>query len=72
MALNQLNEEQVRTWTLEQKDEWWLKNVYKGNMPQLTIRSAITGAFLGMTLCLTNLYIGIRTGWTLEWASLRL
>lgn len=65
MALNQLSEEQVKTWTLEQKDEWWLKNVYKGDMPQLTIRSAITGALLGMTLCLTNLYIGIRTGWTL-------
>ncbi len=65
MALNQLNEEQVRTWTLEQKDEWWLKNVYKGDMPQLTFRSGITGALLGMVLCLTNLYIGIRTGWTL-------
>ncbi len=65
MALNQLNEEQVKTWTLEQKDEWWLKNVYKGDMPQLTLRSAITGALLGMVLCLTNLYIGIRTGWTL-------
>lgn len=65
MSLKQLNEEQVKTWTLQQKDEWWLKNVYKGDMPQLTLRSAITGALLGMFLCLTNLYIGIRTGWTL-------
>lgn len=65
MSLKQLNEEQVKTWTLQQKDEWWLKNVYKGDMPQLTLRSAITGAVLGMFLCLTNLYIGIRTGWTL-------
>ncbi|MBY0386504.1 OPT/YSL family transporter [bacterium] len=65
MALNQLNEEQIRTWTLQQKDEWWLKNVYKGDMPQLTLRSALTGVILGMLLCLTNLYIGIRTGWTL-------
>jgi uncharacterized oligopeptide transporter (OPT) family protein len=65
MSLKQLNQEQVKTWTLQQKDEWWLKNVYKGDMPQLTLRSAITGAVLGMFLCLTNLYIGIRTGWTL-------
>ncbi len=65
MSLKQLNEEQVKTWTLQQKDEWWLKNVYKGDMPQLTLRSALTGALLGMFLCLTNLYIGIRTGWTL-------
>lgn len=51
--------------TLAQKDEWWLKNVYKGDMPQLTLRAAITGMFLGGFLCLTNLYVGIRTGWTL-------
>ena len=25
MALKQLNEEQVRTWTLEQKDRWWFE-----------------------------------------------
>ncbi len=24
MAIKQLTEEQVRTWTLEQKDRWWL------------------------------------------------
>lgn len=65
MAIKQLTEEQVREWTLEQKDEWWLKNVYKGDMAQLTLRSGLTGALLGSVLSLTNLYIGIRTGWTL-------
>lgn len=65
MAIKQLSEEQVREWTLEQKDEWWLKNVYKGDMAQLTLRSGLTGALLGSVLSLTNLYIGIRTGWTL-------
>lgn len=63
--IKELNEEQVRTMTLEEKDEWWLKNVYKGDMPQLTIRSALTGMILGGILSLTNLYIGIKTGWTL-------
>lgn len=65
MALKQLTPEQVRTWTLEQKDKWWRSEVYRGNMPQLTIRSAITGMSLGGILSLTNLYVGIRTGWTL-------
>lgn len=65
MALNQLTPEQVRTWTLEQKDEWWLKNIYRGDMPQLTWKSALTGMLLGGVLSLTNLYVGIRTGWTL-------
>jgi OPT family oligopeptide transporter len=65
MALKQLDPEQVRTWTLEQKDRWWLANVWKGDMPQLTIRSAITGMVLGGILSLTNLYVGAKTGWTL-------
>ena len=65
MAIQQLSEEQVRTWTLEQKDRWWLENIYRGDMPQLTLRSALTGVVLGMVLALTNLYVGIRTGWTL-------
>ena len=43
MALLQLEEEQVRTWTRAQKDEWWFRNVFRGDMPQLTIRSALTG-----------------------------
>jgi len=65
MAIKQLDEEQVRTWTLQQKDQWWFENVWKGDMPQLTIRSAVTGMMLGGVLSLTNLYIGAKTGWTL-------
>src|SRR5205085_7322415 len=47
MALLQLDETQIRTWTREQKDRWWLENVYRGDMPQLTARSAATGFLLG-------------------------
>lgn len=65
MALPQLTKEQLRTFSPLQKDKWWLENVYKGNMPQLTLRSALTGMLLGSVLSLTNLYVGIRTGWTL-------
>ena len=57
--LLELTPEQVQTMTLEQKDEWWLKNVYRGDMPQLNLRSALTGMILGGVLSLTNLYIGI-------------
>ena len=65
MAIKQLTDAQVRDWTLEQKDRWWLENVYKGNMPQLTLRSALSGMFIGAFLSLTNLYVGMKTGWTL-------
>ena len=64
MALKQLSEEQVREWSLEQKDRWWFENVWRGDMPQLTVRSALTGMILGGILSLTNLYVGAKTGWT--------
>lgn len=62
MPLQQLSAEQIRTWTRQQKDEWWLHNVYRGSMPQLTLRSAITGFLLGGVLAATALYIGAKTG----------
>lgn len=65
MSIKELSEEQVKSMTLAEKDKWWIENVYQGNAPQLTIRSAITGMLLGGILSLTNLYVGIKTGWTL-------
>lgn len=65
MAIIELTPEQIHTMTLAEKDRWWLKNVYKGDMPQLNLRSGLTGMLLGGVLSLTNLYVGIRTGWTL-------
>jgi uncharacterized oligopeptide transporter (OPT) family protein len=65
MAVPQLSEEQTRTWTREEKDRWWLQQVYRGDLPQLTLRSGVTGFLLGGVLSATNLYIGARTGVTL-------
>ncbi len=62
MALVQLDEQQVRTWSRAQKDRWWLDHVFRGDMPQLTIRSAITGFLLGGVLAATALYIAAKTG----------
>ena len=62
MALLHLNDEQIATWTREEKDAWWLKNIYRGDMAQLTIRSGITGFLLGGILTATALYIGGKTG----------
>lgn len=65
MALPHLDDEQIRTWTREQKDRWWLEHVFRGDMPQLTFRAAATGFVLGGVLSATNLYIGAKTGWSL-------
>ncbi len=65
MALQSLSDEQIRTWSRAEKDTWWLTNVFRGDMPQLTIRSGITGFFLGGILAATALYIVAKTGITI-------
>jgi len=65
IAIPTLTDEQVTTWTLAQKDRWWLDHAYKGHTPHLTLRSAATGFLLGGLLSVTNLYVGAKTGWTL-------
>jgi len=64
-VIQHLSDEQIRTMSPEEKDRWWFEHVYKGDMPQLTVRSAVTGMSLGLVLSLTNLYVGMMTGWTL-------
>ena len=62
MAILHLTDEQISTWTRTQKDEWWFKNIFRGDMAQLTIRSGVTGFFLGGVLAATALYIAGKTG----------
>ena len=65
MALAHLTDEQTRTWTRQEKDQWWFEKVYRGDLPQLTIRSGLTGFLLGGILSATNLYVAGKTGVTL-------
>ncbi|MBB4841582.1 putative oligopeptide transporter (OPT) family protein [Paucibacter oligotrophus] len=62
MAIQQLTDEQIRSWTRAQKDEWWFKNIFRGDMAQLSLRSGLTGFLLGGILAATALYIGAKTG----------
>ncbi|MFA5160868.1 MAG: OPT family oligopeptide transporter [Elusimicrobiales bacterium] len=43
----------------------WYRNVYQGDVPQLTLRAVVMGAFLGGFMALSNLYVGLKTGWAL-------
>jgi len=44
----------------------WYKNVYQGDhMPQLTLRAVLMGSLLGGFMSLSNLYVGLKTGWAL-------
>lgn len=41
----------------------WFENHYRGDIPQLTPRAVLIGAVLGALMSLSNLYIGLKTGW---------
>lgn len=44
----------------------WLNEIYRGDsMPQLTIRAVLMGSVLGGLMALSNLYVGLKTGWGL-------
>jgi uncharacterized oligopeptide transporter (OPT) family protein len=50
----------------EMDEDQWYEEVYRGDdSPQLTIRAVLMGSFLGFFLAMTNLYIGLKTGWHL-------
>jgi OPT family oligopeptide transporter len=54
--------------TPEELEREWFLNVYTGrgdSMVQLTWRAVIMGSFLGAFMSLSNLYIGLKTGWGL-------
>src|SRR5258708_24674546 len=51
--------------TPEEIERQWFEKVYKGrgdSMAQLTWRAVLMGTVLGGLLSLTNLYIGLKTG----------
>jgi len=54
--------------TPEEVEQQWFEQVYRGRgdtMAQLTVRAVVMGMALGGVLSLTNLYIGLKAGWTL-------
>ena len=43
----------------------WFSNVYRGDLPQLTTRAVLMGCLLGGVMSLSNLFVGLKTGWGL-------
>jgi OPT family oligopeptide transporter len=46
-------------------ERYWLDNVYKGAERQLTVRAVVVGMAIGAVMCLSNLYVILKTGWSL-------
>ncbi|WP_394828426.1 OPT family oligopeptide transporter [Pendulispora albinea] len=49
----------------EDPERRWLEEVYQRGAVQLTVRAVIVGMFLGAVMCLSNLYVVLKTGWSL-------
>ncbi|MBZ4417228.1 OPT family oligopeptide transporter [Myxococcus sp. RHSTA-1-4] len=46
-------------------ERYWLEHVYQGGVRQLTPRAVISGMLIGAVMCLSNLYVILKTGWSL-------
>jgi putative OPT family oligopeptide transporter len=44
----------------------WYRTVYQGDhVPQLTLRAVVTGWILGALMAFSNLYVGLKAGWSI-------
>src|SRR5512143_3435496 len=50
----------------EEREREWLTKTYKGGREaEITLRSILLGAVIGAIMCLSNLYVGFKAGWSL-------
>lgn len=47
------------------RDAQWVREVYRPHDPQLTVRAVFAGMFVGAILSLSNVYVVLKTGWSL-------
>ncbi len=43
----------------------WLQETHRPGVPQLTLRAALAGMAIGAVMCLSNLYVFFKTGWSM-------
>jgi hypothetical protein len=56
----------LKTVPVDDRERVWYENYYQGDdQPQLTARAVIMGMLLGGVMSLSNLYVGLKTGWGL-------
>lgn len=46
-------------------EQQWLATVHRPNEKQLTVRAVILGMLIGAVMCLSNLYVVLKTGWSI-------
>src|SRR5580698_588309 len=50
----------------DEEDRIWFETVYQGNkIRQLSVRAIVSGMAIGAVMSISNLYVGLQTGWGL-------
>src|SRR5512136_921554 len=49
----------------ESAESRWLASVYRPGARQLTVRAVLAGMAIGAVMCLSNLYVFFKTGWSM-------
>ncbi len=49
----------------QDRERRWLAETYQPDAPQLTLRAGLSGVLLGGLMALSNLYVVLKTGWSL-------
>jgi OPT family oligopeptide transporter len=47
------------------KEQVWFETVYQPNASQFTLRAVLFGMLVGAVMCLSNLYVFFRSGWSM-------
>src|SRR5262249_28316455 len=55
----------VATTAAVDPEQHWLQHVYQRGARQLTVRAVVMGMLIGMVMCLSNLYVVLKTGWSM-------
>lgn len=49
----------------EAPEKYWREHLYQPSEPQLTVRAVLVGMAIGAVMCLSNLYVFFKTGWSM-------
>lgn len=53
------------TLSVSERETHWLKHVYRPGEANLTVRAVLVGMLIGAAMCLSNLYVFFKTGWSM-------
>ena len=51
--------------TASEREADWLKQTYRPHEANLTVRSVVVGMLIGAAMCLSNIYVFFKTGWSM-------